>query len=236
MRASDRVYAVLREEILAGALPPGTVLTEVEQGRRLDVSRTPVRGAFTRLLADGLVRSQSPRVLVVSEISTERVVQLYELREALETQAAALAAMRREATQFEAIRTRLLGAPQLLELGDAGVIEYFELVDALDRAIDEAAASEYLSVALESCRLHSSRVRRLSSHNPERLREAASEHLGVVDAILARDPRLASHATHFHLHRSLTTALASLQAHEPPPTAPNPTLSQPSPSEGILST
>lgn len=226
MLASDRVYAVLREEILAGVLPPGTVLTEVEQGSRLDVSRTPVRGAFTRLLADGLIRSQSPRVLVVSEISAERVVQLYELREALETQAAALAAMRRDPEQFEQIRTRLLHAHQLLELGEEGIADYFELVDALDRAIDEAAASEYLSVALESCRLHSSRVRRLSRHNPERLREAANEHLGVVDAILAKDPRLASHATHFHLHRSLTTALASLQPSAPLPTSP----------EGILST
>ncbi|MGO2750224.1 MAG: GntR family transcriptional regulator [Pseudoclavibacter sp.] len=226
MLASDRVYAVLREEILAGALPPGTVLTEVEQGSRLAVSRTPVRGAFTRLLADGLIRSQSPRVLVVSEISAERVVQLYELREALETQAAALAAMRRHPAQFEHIRMRLLHAHQLLELGEEGIADYFALVDALDRAIDEAAASEYLSIALESCRLHSSRVRRLSRHNPERLREAASEHLGVVDAILAKDPRLASHATHFHLHRSLTTALASLQPSASPSTAP----------EGILST
>ncbi len=226
MLASDRVYAVLREEILAGVLTPGAVLTEVEQGSRLEVSRTPVRGAFTRLLADGLVRSQSPRVLVVSEISAERVVQLYELREALETQAAALAAMRRDVDVFERIRTRLLDAHHLLELGEEGIADYFELVDALDRAIDEATASEYLSVALESCRLHSSRVRRLSSHNPERLREAASEHLSVVDAILAGDPRLASHATHFHLHRSLTTALASLQSSAPQPTAP----------EGILST
>ncbi|PPF42847.1 GntR family transcriptional regulator [Pseudoclavibacter sp. AY1F1] len=226
MLASDRVYAVLREEILAGALPPGAVLTEVEQSSRLAVSRTPVRGAFTRLLADGLVRSQSPRVLVVSEISADRVVQLYELREALETQAAALAAMRRDADRFEPIRIRLLDAPRLLELGEEGIADYFELVDALDRAIDEAAASEYLSVALESCRLHSSRVRRLSRHNPVRLREAASEHLGVVDAILANDPRLASHATHFHLHRSLTTALASLE----------PSASQSTSPEGILST
>lgn len=226
MLASDRVYAVLREEILAGALPPGTVLTEVEQASRLEVSRTPVRGAFTRLLADGLVRSQSPRVLLVSEISAERVVQLYELREALETQAAALAAMRRDERPFEAIRIRLLHAPELLELGEAGIADYFEVVDTLDRAIDEAAASDYLSVALESCRLHSSRVRRLASHNPERLREAASEHLSVVEAILARDPRLASHATHVHLHRSLTTALSSLQSSAPRPTPP----------EGILNT
>ena len=193
MLASDRVYAVLREEILAGALPPGTVLTEVEQASRLEVSRTPVRGAFTRLLADGLVRSQSPRVLLVSEISAERVVQLYELREALETQAAALAAMRRDERPFEAIRIRLLHAPELLELGEAGIADYFELVDALDRAIDEAAASAYLS---------------------------------VVDASLARDPRLASHATHVHLHRSLTTALSSLQSSAPRPTPP----------EGILHT
>lgn len=57
--------------------------------------------------------------------------------------------------------------------------------------------------------LHSARIRRLSRHNPDRLLEAAREHLLIVDAILARDAELAAHATHVHLHRSLANALAT---------------------------
>ena len=54
MRAGERAYATLLDEIQAGALPPGTVLGEVEQSTRLGVSRTPLREALRRLVADDI--------------------------------------------------------------------------------------------------------------------------------------------------------------------------------------
>lgn len=208
MRASERVYATLREEILDGVLEPGTQLAEVEQGKRLGVSRTPVREALNRLASDGLVQALSPRVLVVAELSEERIRTLYELRRVLETSAAALAAERGDAEVFTELRARVEAAPRLLDAGEAGIAPYFEVVDALDEAIADALDNPYLASALASARLHSARIRRLASHDPNRLREAAAEHLLVVDAILARDAQLAAHATHVHLHRSLNSALA----------------------------
>ena len=93
-RASDRAYEALRSEILDGVLLPGTVLGEVEQSARLGVSRTPLREALSRLTADALVEP-SGRGLVVTELSTDSIRELYELRQALEEQAARLAAARR---------------------------------------------------------------------------------------------------------------------------------------------
>lgn len=207
MRASDRVYERLRDEILDGELAPGAVLAEVEQSTRLGVSRTPVREAFSRLVADGLLAAQSPRVLAVTALTAERIRAVYELRQALESAAAALAARRRDPAPFLALRARLGQAPEMLELGEIGIARYFEIVDALDEAIDEAVANPYVSAALASARLHAARIRRLSRHDPERLRRAAEEHLLVVEAILDGDAALASHATHVHLHRSLRSAL-----------------------------
>lgn len=209
MRASDRVYATLRDEILAGDLAPRTPLGEVEQSTRLGVSRTPVREAFSRLTAEGLLTSVSPRVLVVTELSPERIRSLYELRSALETNAAALAAQRRDPKAFETIRAQLEAAPELLdpETGEVGIARYFEIVDALDLAIEDAVANPYVTAALSSARLHSSLVRRLSQHDPERLRAAAQEHLLVVDAIIAGEADLAAAAIKVHLHNSLESAL-----------------------------
>ncbi|MFZ8477647.1 GntR family transcriptional regulator, partial [Staphylococcus aureus] len=68
MRASDRAYSALLDDIQTGVLAPGTVLGEVEQSARLGVSRTPLRAALARLTADGLVAQASPRVTVVTAI------------------------------------------------------------------------------------------------------------------------------------------------------------------------
>ena len=216
MRASDRAYRALREEILDGVLAPGTALAEVEQANRLGVSRTPVREALARLEADGLATAASPRVLQVSELSPASITALYELREALEEQAARLAAMRRDPERFEGLRSRLQLSPGQLASGDAGGLrDYYETVDALDAELDSAVANPLLIGALRNARLHSARVRRLARQHPERLRAAASEHLLIVEAIIAGDASLAAHATHVHLHMSLRHALASIEARQP---------------------
>ncbi|MEK8174413.1 GntR family transcriptional regulator [Streptomyces sp. M19] len=56
-------YAVLRDEIVSGALPPGAPLLETALAARLGVGRAPVREAILRLEWDGLVvrGSRSPR-------------------------------------------------------------------------------------------------------------------------------------------------------------------------------
>lgn len=212
MRASDRAYATLRDEILSGELASGTALAEVEQSTRLGVSRTPIREAFSRLTTEGLLTSKSPRVLVVTELSADLIRSLYELRDALETNAAALAARRRDPEVFESLRTQLASASELLspEAGESGIARYFEIVDALDLAIEDAVANPYVTGALASARLHSSLVRRLAQHDPERLRAAAREHLLVVDAIIAGEADLAAAAVKVHLHNSLESALAHL--------------------------
>ncbi len=101
MRASERAYKTLREEILDWSLLPGTVLAEVEQSERLGVSRTPLREALGKLNAEGLTRAaRGGRGVVVSDISLEDVDQLFELRETLECKAVALAAERGRLNSF----------------------------------------------------------------------------------------------------------------------------------------
>ena len=115
LRAGDRAYQTLRTEIVEGALAPGTVLLEVEQATRLGVSRTPLREALSRLNGDGLVTSQSGRGMVVSPVSLANITELYELRQALEQQAARLAATRRDPEVFAELAAEFALAPQLLQ-------------------------------------------------------------------------------------------------------------------------
>lgn len=211
MRASDQAYLTLREDIMNWRLEPGTVLAEVEQSERLGISRTPLREALGRLAADGLVATQRGRGLVVTAVSTDNIVQLFELRQVLEQQAARLAAQRREASVFENLRDEFRTAPALLDSPDPEHSQYYDLVSRFDSAVDDATGNPYLVGALRSLRPHLVRIRRVSRDDPARLRAAAAEHFLVVEAIVDGDAELAASATHVHLHQSLRTALASAE-------------------------
>lgn len=206
MKASDRAYRTLLDEIQSGTLAPGAVLGEVEQATRLGVSRTPLREALGRLGADGLVIQQSPRVTVVSDIDTGDIRGLFAVRRALEEMAARLAATQGNraafadlAAQFEAARPA----------GDADA--YYRLIERFDTQLDAAAANDYLTAALRTVRTHLVRVRRLARDNPERLAASVTEHRTIARAIASGDGELAAHATHIHLHNALASILESLE-------------------------
>ncbi|MFS0865711.1 GntR family transcriptional regulator [Microbacterium sp. 179-B 1A2 NHS] len=212
MRASDRAYATLLDEIQSGALAPGAVLGEVEQATRLGVSRTPLREALSRLAADGLVAQASARVTVVTAIDADDIRDLFQVRRALEETAARLAARDgRPATfaglagEFADIERRGVGSS-----GDAD--GYFALIARFDGALDAAVDNDYLTAALRTVRTHLVRVRRLARDKPARLAASVAEHRLIATAIAERDPELAASATHVHLHNALTSILDSLEA------------------------
>lgn len=212
MRASDRAYATLLEQIQSGVLAPGAVLGEVEQAARLGVSRTPLREALGRLAADGLVVQQSPRVTVVTGVDVDDIRALFEVRRALEETAARLAAVRGDADAFagladEFARSSLRGALERDEGRDA----YYALIARFDAQLDASIGNDYLSSALRTVRTHLVRVRRLARDIPERLTASVAEHRLIAAAIAARDADLAAHATHVHLHNALATILASVE-------------------------
>lgn len=204
MRASERAYRTLREEIVEWRLLPGTVLAEVEQSERLGVSRTPLREALGRLSAEGLTQTARGRGVVVTDISLEDVDELFELRETLECKAAALAAERGDSAVFRELQEELLAAPALISGADPARHEYYGLVGRLDAAIDAAISNSYLEQAMRSLRVHLVRVRRLAADDAGRLTAAAGEHAAIAEAIAAGNSRLAGAATTLHLHRSLT--------------------------------
>jgi DNA-binding GntR family transcriptional regulator len=149
--------------------------------------------------------------VVVTDVSIERVNELFEVREALEEQAARLAARRRDPAEFERLQREFRGAHELLGTDlystDEGLRRYYELVQQLDDAIDESTGNAFLVSTLAGVRTHIARIRRLSHDNPERLREAAREHLTIIDAILDGEEDLAAHATQLHLYKSLKNIL-----------------------------
>lgn len=103
-RVVDLVRDRLRQAILAGDLAPGTRLSVPELARQLQVSRSPVREAILLLVGEGLAVEHSRRGVEVAQLCLSDVLELYELRAATDSLAAALAADRMSATELTALR------------------------------------------------------------------------------------------------------------------------------------
>ena len=214
MRASERAYLTLLDDILEWRLPPGTVLAEVEQSERLGVSRTPLREALGRLTAEGLTAAYRGRGVVVTEISLDQAEELFELREALECKAASLAARRGDAHVFARLQNDFSSAAKLVQGDEPAKRNYYSLVKALDDAIDEAIGNAYLLQSLKSVRVHLVRIRRLAKDNPSRLLASATEHANIAGAIAAGDAQLAAACTAVHLSQSLNHLKSTQQRTE----------------------
>jgi DNA-binding GntR family transcriptional regulator len=212
MRASDRAYDALRADILDWRLPPGSVLAEVEQAERLGVSRTPLREALARLVAEGLAAAHGGRGIVVTAVSLAGMAELFDVRLPLECAAVRLASVRRTPAVFEALAGRFANAGSLISTGGTTQHGYYALVAELDAAIDEAAGNPYLLQAQRQLRTHLVRARRLARANPARLLASAAEHRQIAEAVGRGNPELAAAAVQVHLHNSLHHLQASAAA------------------------
>ncbi len=82
---SDRVYETLCDAIVEGKLPPGERLREAEVASALQVSRTPVRAAFARLIQQRMLRTNASGAYYVAEWDRQALWEFATFRAALES-------------------------------------------------------------------------------------------------------------------------------------------------------
>jgi DNA-binding GntR family transcriptional regulator len=83
-KAGDEAYLYIRRKVATGELAPGRAISEVSLAKKLGISRTPIREAIGQLAREGVLEQIPHRGAVVPKLSTQDIIELYELREALE--------------------------------------------------------------------------------------------------------------------------------------------------------
>jgi DNA-binding GntR family transcriptional regulator len=83
----EAAYAHIRNKIASRELPAGAPVAELPIARELGISRTPTREALRQLIAEGLLEEVPGRGAMVPRLSREDLIELYDMREALETHA-----------------------------------------------------------------------------------------------------------------------------------------------------
>ncbi|MGH9653610.1 MAG: GntR family transcriptional regulator [Bryobacteraceae bacterium] len=95
----ERAYLLIQQKIARGDLPPGSNVSEVALAQELGSSRTPIREALGQLVAEGFLEQTPNRGAIVVQLKRQDIVDLYELREALEVYAVGKAARRASSPQ-----------------------------------------------------------------------------------------------------------------------------------------
>jgi DNA-binding FadR family transcriptional regulator len=218
-KLTDVIVDRLSGEIASGRLAPGQRLpTEQEMVLAMKVSRTVVREAVAALKARGLVTTRQGSGAFVSKEPARRafkldpellrsldsVVDVLELRLAVETEAAGLAAARGGPAGMRLVRDAHARFEAALDRGDSGADEDFACHMAIAAATGNPHFAEFLRfLGTIVIPRRDPRVWDMAKGRREQyLGRIRDEHARIVDAILARDAERARAAMREHLHRA----------------------------------
>jgi len=188
---TDMVAALIRQLIITGELPAGKQLRQRDLAQRFHVSQTPVREALRRLESEGLVVGDTHRGFTVVEPDDGPVEENFQIRAALESLGASLAAHKIDADGIGRLRDL---NDQMRALGDDDS-RYADLNREFHFMVYEHAGSPLL--------LSLMRLLWASLHGgPPMSRthaESARQHDEILDALSAGDAAAAAARTHQHI-------------------------------------
>ncbi|MEU0838953.1 GntR family transcriptional regulator [Streptomyces sp. NPDC005962] len=196
-QAKQHALTQLREAILRGDMAPAQRLVENELAEQFSVTRASIRAALIDLAAEGLVERIRNRGSRVRVVTVEEAVAITECRMALEGLCAAKAAV--AATEEQLTELADLGAAMSKAVADGEPMTYSGLNHELHARIREISGQQVAVELLERLNAQLVRHRFQLALRPGRPQRSLTEHLAMIEAIRARDPRAAEAAVRTHL-------------------------------------
>lgn len=205
---TDRVFVSLRESIVTGEFPAGSLHSIYRLADILEVSRTPVRDAVLRLADLGLVTIERNRGVRIRGVSVADVRAAFELRLMLEVPAAALAASHADAETVTAIETELGAMRSCAENADEpGLMTHDrQLHQAISAVMNNPRLQTELMTLSDSIQARGV----LTIDRSRGMVELAEEHGPIVEAIVLRDPHAAAAHMEEHLVHTATLLMRQL--------------------------
>ena len=179
----DRAYAEIKALIQNGRVPAGSFLSERQLAGQLRMSKTPIKNALVRLEMEGFVAVSPQQGIVVRESSVQEVVDILDIRLALEPYVVRRIAGALTPEQAGALRANVAAQETAARAGDT--VELTRL-DA-DFHVLLCSFSGNAEIAQVMTRLREKLHRiilRVMAHVPGRPASAAAEHGAIADALI----------------------------------------------------
>ncbi|MGW5583227.1 GntR family transcriptional regulator [Streptomyces sp. NPDC003857] len=210
----NAAYDHVRAAILDGSLTPGSRVTVRPLTEKLGLSPTPIKTALAALEREGFLIAVPHRGYFVPEAGTDDLLELYELREAVDGLAARRTAVAPDHDQI-ATQLRQLLTEQREAIEANNLNRYGELDLEFHRLIWEGSGSRRLIPIAENLIAQVRLGNRLSARAPGRLSVAVDEHEAILEAIGKGDPRAAESHIRRHVREAGQALRRYLDLQEP---------------------
>lgn len=216
-RLSDQVADLFMEQIKEGLFKVGdSIPSEASLSKQFGVSRTVIREALARLKYEGVLESKRKtgaqigslanlltfRLDVGAEVSSQELTALYELRAALEGDAAALAAERRSEKQISVLKNHFENIAQAIRTDK----DYSKSDAAFHQTIADASGNIYLrdftNFLSDQLSFLIARATERVKRQSNSLTQIQNEHEDILNAIVSGDPLQAREAAREHLRNA----------------------------------
>lgn len=194
---SEQIRLALADDITSGILKPGEPLDEQQIARRFAASRTPVREALRELSVAGLVEVRPRRGAVVSRVTSERVMDMFEMTAEMEAMCVRLATYRM--TPLERCRLQQMhdSSAEMVERGDFAAYDAFNW--EFHQSIYRATHNDYMAEQAAELRTRMAAFRRAQLRYSGRLIRSRNEHDALMVAIARGDGEEAARLMRAHL-------------------------------------
>ena len=219
---SQLAYRHLRSRLIAGEFAPGSRIRYGPIGQELGISATPVREAMGLLANEGFVELVPQLGAIVRTISREQLIELYEMREAIEPYAAAKAAERAGEEQVASIgrtldrmtrlaekvarsKTKRAGKRDTAEFEKADLAFHMLIIDATgNQTMIRSGESSNALVRVFATQRH--------AYDAEIMLSTCDDHRCILTAIRCQNCDQARDAMQQHIVSGLRITLQALQA------------------------
>lgn len=207
----EMVFESLREAIILGRLKPGERLMEIQLAEEMGVSRTPVREAIRKLELEGFVVMVPRKGAYVAGISLKDIVDVFEVRAALEGLAAGLAAERITDEELEQLERSLI---QVNISSEGNINAFVEGDSSFHNLIYLASRNQRLVQIITHLQEQIQRFRMTTLSQPGRTKIALDEHKKIVEAISERNAELSQTLAREHIENAEQILLNALREEE----------------------
>ncbi|HWP98186.1 MAG TPA: GntR family transcriptional regulator [Syntrophomonadaceae bacterium] len=205
----ELVLDAIREAIISGTLKPRERLMEIQLAEELGVSRTPIREALRKLELEGFIVMVPRKGAYVADFSFKDIADVFEIRAALESLAAGLAAERITDEELENMERLLAEKAEAIVRNDMDKL--IEVDTKFHEAIYQASRNKRLWTIINNLREQIQRCRTTSLAVPGRREESLEEHRVIVEAIQSRDPQLSRQVAQDHIENAENSMIESIK-------------------------